>query len=542
MPFLCARGPSALKKASSLLRTVGAISSATFVSRVLGLARDQVQSYYFGAGLVTDAFIAAFRIPNLLRDLFAEGALSSAFVPTFTAERERHGEEAAWRLANRLITTLALILGALGVGIAVGAPWILRVYVAGFPPQKLQLAVEMTRVLSPFLLFVALAAVAMGVLNTFGRFFLPALAPASFNLAAIAGMVLLVPLLPRLGYDPGMALAIGALCGGALQFLVQVPALQREGFRFRPQLALRDPGLRRIAWLMLPATFGLAATQINILVDTVLASMFDDGPITYLQLAFRLMQLPIGLFGVAIATANLARVSRDAARGDSEAIRRNLAAAIRAAALLTLPATFGLIALREPIVRLLFEHGRFDAADTARTAAAVLCYGLGLFAYAVTKIQVPTFYALGDTRTPVLASATAVTIKIGANFAFIAALRRWGGDAFLGLALATSVAAWINFTWLALALRRRVGPFRGEAVGASCLKMLAISAVMGYAAGAFHGWLERAFGGAGLAGEILRLALAILAGLAVVAGGARVLGIRELSRGDGGVSWTRWRS
>ena len=501
----------------SLLRTVGSISSATGVSRVLGLVRDQVQSYYFGAGLVTDAYLAAFRVPNLLRDLFAEGALSSAFVPTFTAERERRGAEAGWRLASRLITTLGLILGMLAVLIALGAPWIVKVYVAGFEPEKIELTTTMTRIVAPFLLFVALAAVAMGALNACGRFFLPALAPASFNLSAIVGVIVLWPLLPRLGLHPGLALPIGAVVGGLAQFLVQIPALRREGFRFRPELALRDPGLHRIARLMLPATFGLAATQINILVDTILASWYE-GAITWLQLAFRLMQLPIGLFGVAIGTANLAAVSRDAARRDLPALKENLAAALRTAAVFTLPATAGLVALRGPIVQVLFEHGRFDAASTAKTAAAVLCYAAGLYAYAVTKTQVPTFYALGETRTPVIASATAVGFKIAANFLFLALLPRLGFDAFLGLALSTSLAAWINFSWLGVGLRKKIGPL-GHGLTASFVKLLVLSAIMGGACAWIHGALSAWLPGAGLAAEIGRLAGAMLAGVLVLLAG-----------------------
>ena len=518
-----------------LLRTVGSISSATTVSRVLGLVRDQVQSYYFGAGSLTDAFVAAFRIPNLLRDLFAEGAMSSAFVPTFTAEREKRGADAAWRLANRLITALMLILGALTVAIFVGAPWILRVYAAGFDSEKMDLAVSMTRILSPFLLFVALAAVAMGVLNTCGRFFLPALAPASFNVMVILSVVILVPILPRFGVEPALALAIGAVAGGALQFLVQLPALRREGFHLRLQLALRDPALRRIGWLMVPATFGLAATQINILVDTLLASRFGDGPMTYLTIAFRLMQLPIGVFGVAIATANLARVSRNAAHGDHAAMRGNLAASLRVASVLALPAMFGLIALRAPIVRMLFEHGQFDADDTARTAGAVLCYSFGLFAYAVTKIQVPTFYALGDTRTPVLGSVTSVSVKIAANFVFIAAFRRLGFDPFLGLAMATSLAAWINFGWLSIGLRRRLGPMRGSGVASTCLKMVLLSALMGGLVAWVHAWLERSIGGGGLPGEIGRLGIAIASGVLFL-----LVGLRALKVPEGRTLMGRW--
>lgn len=511
----------------SLLKSAGAISFATLVSRILGLARDQVQSYYFGAGAVTDAFVAAFRIPNLLRDLFAEGALSSAFVPTFTSRREKEGAASAWALANRVLSVVAVILGILAVGIAVGAPALLRLYAPGFGPDKAAMATSMTRILSPFLLFIALAAVAMGVLNTCGRFFLPSLAPAWFNVLGIAGVVLLSPLLASAGIEPGYSLALGAMAGGVAQFWVQVPALKREGFRFRFDPAFRDPGVRRVATLMLPATFGLAATQLSILVDTALASYCEDGAITWLSLAFRLMLLPIGLFGVAIATANLARVSRDAARGDLAGLRGNLAAALRTAALLTLPATAGLAVLRVPIVRVLFEHGPvFTPLSSSRTAEAVLCYALGLFAYSVNKVQVPTFYALGDTRWPVVSSAVAVAVKIAVNLAFLAVLPpRY---LFLGLALTTSLASWIHLGLLSWGLRRRLGRLAGERLGAAMIKVLFVSAAVAAASGGTHAALEAmALGGAGLAGESLRLAAAVGVGVAVVLGTATRIGIPE---------------
>lgn len=512
----------------SLLKSAGSISIATAMSRVLGLARDQVQSYYFGAGIVTDAFLAAFRIPNLLRDLFAEGALSSAFVPTFTAARTLEGDEAAWRLARRVLTVLIVILGAVTVAIALGAPWIMRVYAAGFAPDKMALAVSMTRILAPFLLAVALASVAMGVLNTFGRFFVPALAPASLNVAAIAGVVLLSPLLTRWGGPAGLSLAIGAMVGGALQFGVQWPALRELGFRFRWDWAPRDPGVVRIARLMLPATIGQAATQFNFLVDTWLASRYGDGPITWLSLAFRLIQLPIGLFGVALGMANLARVSRDAARGDAEALRGNLAGALRAAALLALPATAGLVALREPIIRLLFQHGRFGPASTAATAAALLCYSLGLYAYAVTKIQVPTFYALGDTRRPVIASTSAVAAKLLANGAFLLLLPRLGIPPFLGLALSTSVAAWTNFAILAAGLRTRAGRLTGLGVVRTTLATTVLAAVMGGLCAASYAGLTRLLPGDGAALTAARVAVVVAVGVAVTATGAHLLGIPEM--------------
>lgn len=511
----------------SLLRSAGSISVATAMSRVLGLMREQVQSYYFGAGFVTDAFLAAFRIPNLLRDLFAEGALSSAFVPTFTAIKEREGPDTAWRLANRLFTVLFVILSAVTLGIFLFAPWIMRVYAAGFTPDKLALAVTMTRILSPFLLAVAVAAVAMGILNTYGTFFIPALAPALLNVAAILGVILLSPLFIRIGWPAGLSLAVGAMVGGLLQFGIQIVPMRALGFRFRPDWAPRDPGLRRIAWLMLPATIGQAATQINFLVDTWLASRYGNGPITWLSLAFRLIQLPIGLFGVALGMANLARVSRDAALGDRAGLLANFAAALRAAALLALPATAGLAALRVPIIQVIFQHGKFDHLSTLNTAAALFCYSLGLYAYAVTKIQVPTFYALGDTRLPVIASTSAVAAKLLANVAFVFALPKLGVSPFLGLALSTSVAAWTNFSILGWGLRRRAGSIAGHGVVRVTLAMAGVAAVMAAVCGGVHFGLVALAPGGGVAGDMARLGLAVLVGVVAAGAGALLFRVPE---------------
>ncbi len=516
-----------MSESNSLIRSARSVSLATLISRVLGLAREQAQSYFFGASAVTDAFVAAFRIPNLLRDLFAEGALSSAFVPTFTGLREREGSDAAWHLANRVLTALIVILGALAVVIFVAAPGLTHLYAPKFGPEKAALAATMTRILAPFLLCVAAAAVAMGILNVFGRFFVPTLAPAWFNVAAIAGMAVLGPLFARAGLEPALSLAVGAMAGGAIQFLVQLPAMKRDGFRYRWDWAPRDPGLRRVATLMLPAVFGLAATQLSILIDTMLASGFGDGPMTSLQIAFRLMQLPIGLFGVALATANMTRVSRDAARGDLDALRRNLGTSLRTAALLTLPATAGLVALREPIIRLLFEHGRFRAAATADTAAALLCYALGLYAYAVTKIQVPTFYALGTTRVPVQSSAVAISVKIGMNFLLIPLFAAAGWRPFTALATTTSLAAWINFGLLAWGLHTRLGSLRGLGIGSTTAKVAALSAVMGAAVAGLYAALTAAWPAGGHVADAARLFFCIAAGIVIAGGGARLLGVEE---------------
>jgi len=306
-----------------------------------------------------------------------------------------------------------------------------------------------------------------------------------------------------------------------------VPSLRSLGFRFRLDWAPSDPGLKRIFQLMLPATFGQAATQINFLVDTWLASRYGNGPITWLSLAFRLIQLPIGLFGVALGMANLARVSRDAAHGDQDALRGNLASALRAAALLALPATAGLVALREPIIRVLFQHGKFDAASTAATATALLCYAVGLYAYAVTKIQVPTFYALGDTRIPVIASTSAVVAKLAANAVFVFALPALGIDPFLGLALSTSVAAWTNFGILARGLRRRAGSIAGHGVVRTTLAMAAVAVATGSASALAHRVMVAWLPGGALGTAIVRLAVAVGAGMAVTVVAAHALGIPE---------------
>lgn len=507
----------------SLVRAATSVTSATFVSRILGLLREQVVAYLFGARWQTDAFNVAFRIPNLLRDLFAEGALSAAFVPTFTDARVNAGEGRAWQLAGRVITLLVVVLSAVTLAIALLARPIVLALAPGFAdtPGKTELAAQMARIMSPFLLFIALAAVVMGVLNTYGRFFVPALAPAAFNVASILCGVLLTPLMPRFGLEPIVSLAIGALIGAIGQFAVQLPAAIACGFHFRPELSWSDPGVRRMVALMLPATIGLSATQASILVDTQFASRFGEGAVSYLSFAFRLIQLPIGLFGVAIATANLAAVSRHAASGDAPALKANLARAIRLGAFLTLPATAGLIVLREPIIRVIYEHGRFTSDATAQTAWALLMYTVGLFAYAIVKILVPTFYALGDTRAPVRSSIIALLVKIAINFPLVALL------GFAGLALSTSVAAIVNLALLSIAMRRRIGSLAGHQVVTTCARIAVASAAVGGAAFATSWGCERLWGG-GRTAAVASLAAGIAAGVIALAIASRLLRVREM--------------
>jgi putative peptidoglycan lipid II flippase len=473
---ISANDPSGRRR--SIARAAGTVTVATMISRVLGVGREMVMAKYFGAGFFTDAFNIAYRVPNLFRDLFAEGALSSAFVPTFIRELNRGGAERAWLLANRLVSALLLVLGALTLVFVFFAKGFVYLLAAGYAdtPGKMELTIQMTRILSPFLLFIALAAVAMGMLNAFGSFFIPAAAPAAFNACCILAGIFLSPFMPRFGLEPVVSMAVGAIIGGASQFLVQVPPARRLGWRFHFVLDFSDPGLRRIASLMLPAVVGLSATQINITVDSQLASHYGNGPVSWLNYAFRLMQLPIGLFGVAIATATTALVSHHAADNATDKLRETVHSSLRLAACLTFPATVGLIVFREEIVRLLYQRGSFLSGDTIQTGRAVMLYALALFGYSAVKILVPAFYALGDTRTPVRTSVTSVALKVAINFLLIIPMR------FLGLALATSVASWVNFALLLRQLNRATGGEMRRQSLAAYLRIAAASVLMGGAA------------------------------------------------------------
>ena len=441
------------RRPTSLLGAAGSVSIATMVSRVLGVVREMVMAHYFGAGIFSDAYNVAYRIPNLLRDLFAEGALSSAFVPTFVRTLTRDGREHAWLLANKVINVLVVILGTVTLLIYFGAKYFVYMLAAGYAgiPQKLELTIQMTRIMSPFLLCVALAAVVMGMLNAFGSFFIPAMAPSAFNVCCILAGVFLSPFMPRWGLAPVVSMAIGSIIGGAGQFLVQLPSAWHAGFRYRLILDFADPGLRHMGKLMLPAIVGLSATQINITVDNQLASLYGNGPVSWLNYAFRLMQLPIGLFGVAIATATLASVSHQAAQNDMNRLEATVNSSLRLAACLTFPATAGLIVFREEIIRLLYQRGSFLPGDTVQTSKVLLFYAFALFAYSAVKILVPTFYALNDTKTPVRTSVITVAAKICINLVLVL----WLG--FLGLALATALASWLNFMLLMKSLKQRLG-------------------------------------------------------------------------------------
>ena len=479
------------RKRASVARSAGIISLAVMASRILGLVREMVFAYFFGASrsFANDAYVIAFRIPNLLRDLFAEGALSSAFVTVFSDYLVTKDEKEAFRLSNLVATTLIVVLGILVILGIIFAPQVVTLIARGLQndTEKFELTVRLTRIMMPFILVVALAAQAMGVLNARDRFGVPAMASTFFNVGSIIGGLATAALLT----DPSFShpinaivekpiqgivgMAYGVLIGGLLQYAVQWPSLLKAGFRFRPMLSLSDPGVRRIFKLMGPAIIGGAAVQVNVLVNTNFATSIPggSGPVSWLNYSIRLMQFPIGVFGVAIATATLPSISRSAALKDMSEFRHTLAGSIRLAFLLTIPSTVGLIVLGRPIISLIYEHRAFGPTDTDHTAAALACYAIGLAGYAAIKILAPAFYALNDSRTPMMVSLLSMAINFVMNWMLVGVLQE------RGLALSTSTVALMNFVLLYVVMQRRISGIEGRRTAITIAKILAASALMG---------------------------------------------------------------
>jgi len=511
-----------------LARSAASAGVATMTSRILGVVREQVLASFFGAGAAMDAYNVAFRIPNLLRDLFAEGAMSAAFVPTFTQTLTTSGKESAWRLGNHVINALIVVTVALvALGIVFMEPLILTFAAERYTsdPNQLALTVQMARIMLPALTLIALAAACMGMLNSLHHFFIPALSPATFNVLTIVCAFVLVPLMPAFGLQPIVAIAIGTLLGGVAQLALQWPTLHKEGFRYRVEVDWHDPGLRRMLTLMGPGTIGLAATQVNVFVNTLLATGTETGAVSWLQYAFRLMYLPIGLFGVSIATAVLPTVSRQTTERNHDAVRDTIASGVSLMLMLNVPASVGLIVLAHPIVRVILERGRFTAADTAATAAALQFYALGLLAYSVVRIVSPIFYALGRNRTPVIVSAVSVLVNATLNVALVRVL------GFRGLALGTSIAAIFNATVLFVVLRRHLHGIHGGRIADAFARIAVAAGAMGVVAALLNRALEAQWPGAGLVIQVIRLALTIGLSLIVLGAASWLLRIREFNEG-----------
>jgi putative peptidoglycan lipid II flippase len=435
------------RNTESLGRSSGKIGTATAASRVTGLLRETVFAYLLGSGLAADAYFAATRIPNLLRDLFAEGALGAAFVPVVSEKLTRGDREGAFALTGRMLTLLG---SAVGIVVAAGillAPWIVRGLAPGFAaePGKLELTTLLVRWTFPYLWLISLAALVAGTLNALHRFGVPASAPILFNVGHIATAILFYAV-----FDPPvLALAVGVTVGAAAQLLFQWPALRRAGFRLRLRSPWRDPDVRRVLKLVLPVAIGLAALQMNNLVTTLVASLLPQGSLSYLNYAFRLMHFPLGVFAVAVGTAVLPRAAAAVTRGDKAGLQQTFDEGVSLAAFLVFPAAAFLVLFPDVIVSVVYQRGAFTALDSIEVGRALRLYALGLVGYTGVRVVAPIFYAHQNTRTPMRFAMLAVAVNIVLNVAFAVP---WG---FVGLAAANAAAGTLNFLLLQHQMRRQ---------------------------------------------------------------------------------------
>jgi putative peptidoglycan lipid II flippase len=463
-----------LGEQQKIAKAAGLMSVATFISRILGYVKDMILAGYFGATGIADTFFVAFRIPNLLRELFAEGAMSSACIPVLTEYQTKHGRDEAKRLVRITFTFILICVGLICSAGILFAPGIVAMIAPGFTslPQKFSLTVSLTRIMFPFLLFISLAALIMGALNTRRIFFVPSLAPAALNIAIIISVLLFAARFEQ----PIFAVACGVALGGLAQFAFQLPSFFRSGYSLHPDFHFRHAGLGKMAILMIPATMGMAVAQINIFVSTILASYLPEGSITYLYYSMRLIQFPIGIFGVAMGMAVLPALSEHAVRGDYENLRRDFSYALRLLFFISVPAMAGLIALREPIVHILFQRGQFDYTATLETAHALLFYSLGIWSIVGVRIVTAGFYSIQDTGTPVKIAAVAVAANIIFSVILMQPLRH------SGLALANTLASGLNFILLFMLFRKRLTTIEGRRILSSFLKIVIASAIMGISA------------------------------------------------------------
>jgi putative peptidoglycan lipid II flippase len=502
-----------------MMRSAGAMSVTTMLSRILGYFRDNLQATILGAANSSDAFIIAFRIPNLLRRLVGEGALTSAFVPTFSRYLKDGDPGRLWRFANRMFYTLLIILTVLTVLGIVFSPQLVKVLAYGFrvTPDKWDLTIQLNRLMFPYIFFISLAALASGILNSLDSFALPAFTPVLLNLAIIVAALLL----SRRFSNPAYAFAWGVLVGGLLQFLVQVPFLIRKGMSFQPEVSFTDPGIRQVGRLMLPRIFGAGITQINLIVDSQFASSLAVGSVSHLYYAGRVTELTLGIFAISLSTVILPALSRLAAEGKAEEVRQTLRGALQLIFFICLPAAVGLILLRVPITSILFERGRFDAEATRFTAQVLGYYSVGLLPFAAVNILAAAFYAHHDTRTPVKVGALTFFVHLGLNF--------WLRGPLLagGIALSTSISAILDMVLLFYLFSRAHGQLWDSGVAKSLRDTCVAGGVMGIAAffGARLAWLASDHS---ILVRAAALSAVILACGAIFLGAALALGSREV--------------
>lgn len=527
---------SAEKNNYSVTRAAGIVSIAVMGSRILGLVREAAIAYYFRSNLSGDAFYLAFRIPNFLRDLFGEGILSKAFITTFLATEAEDGEAAAWHLANRVFNLTFLILTGIAIlGIAF-APAIVDVLARqdfderldttghyGFD-TKVELTIYLTQLMFPYLLFVSLAAIAMGLLNSKGRFGIPACASSFFNVSSLVIGISGYYLCPLAGIHPVTGMAIGVFVGGIAQFAIQVPSMYRVGFRYRPLLSLRDPRVLQVIHLVGPAVLGVAAVQVNQFTNTFFITS-GAAWLTWISRAYRVVHLPIGLFGVAISTVALPQLAKFATAGETENFRNSLSYALRLMLTLTVPATVGLMALSAPICRFLYERGETGTLDTAGTAGILFVYAFGLCGFSTLKIVTDGFYAYKDIRAPVIVSICAVVLNICLNYLFIYR------ELFLdprAVVFSTVLTVTLNCAVLLLLLHRKVGGLGLKRGVPLTLKILIASAVMGAVCWLTNGVIEGDWlGTEGIVARLVGVFAPIGLSLIVLAGMYKLLKVAE---------------
>ncbi len=460
-----------------ILKSASVISLVTVVSRILGYARDQRLTLLLGTSPLADAFVLAYRIPSLLRRLVGEGSMTASFVPVFTGYLAKSPSREVWRFANRLFWTLATVLALLAVLGVLSSAQVVHLFTSfGSGGARWNQAIDLNRIMFPYIFFIGLAALASAILNCFHIFATPAATPILLNLSIIGCSVAAVW---RRFPNPAEALAVGVLIGGTLQFLVQIPQLVRQGMHFDFGVSFRDPGVRSVSKLMLPGFFGIGVAQINFLVGTIFATSarMPQGSVTSLYVAERVTELVLGVYAIAVATAILPMMSHQAAAGAIEEMKATLAFSLRIVSFITIPAAVGLIVLREPIIRVLFEHGQFVAESTALTTRALFYYAFGLPAFAAIKLIVPAFYSSRDTRTPVHVASFALALNIALNLLclhWLFSTFRNGGPAF-----ATVVAGYFNFLALFVIFRLRYGRLGISQILVSVARIGFCAALMG---------------------------------------------------------------
>ena len=527
---------SAEEQNQNVTRAAGIVSLAVMGSRVLGLAREMAIFYYFKTKLGAAAFHLAFRIPNFLRDMFGEGILSKAFITTFLATEAEDGEQAAWNLANRIFNLVCLVLIVIVVLGILFAPTLVDILARedfdeilnsnehyGFD-TKVELTIYLTRLMLPYLLFVSLAAIAMGLLNSKGKFGIPACASSFFNLSSLLIGISGYYFFKQVGMHPTTGMAAGVVVGGIAQFFIQVPSMYRVGFRYKPLLNFRDSRVLEVLRLMGPAILGVAAVPINQLTNTWFITSGDEW-LPWIQGAYRIMHLPLGIFGVAISTVALPQLAKFANAGDTEQFRDSLSYALRLMLTVILPASIGLMVLSEPICRLLYERGAFIESDTIGTGGALFVYAFGLCGFSALKIVTDGFYAHKDIRAPVIVSLCGVALNICLNYLFIFRELLFDPRAVV---FSTVLTVTLNSAVLLFLLRRKIGRLGLRAVIPLAFKIFIASAVMGVVCWVTNGFIEQdLLGTEGIVPRVANVFVPIGFSLLALAGMYKVLKVAE---------------